>query len=204
MPRVRWGVTAEQMKKFDRSKQFAPYTGPIPPNGVYQWRVKVAKFIAGDRTQNPQLMLGLELVPRDKDEKRFKGYFIGVYRTPTENNQFTYVPFLDAIGVSEDDFADRSKASEDGNIQAIGPWRNDGKTEIYGQLVDNSYENAAGDTVVKKDIKWFGPVTGVASPDEDDDDGDYYDDDDDGYDDEEIDDDGGYGSDDDDGWSDED
>lgn len=176
MPKVRWDIDASDIDDFDRESSFKPYQGPVPPNAVYQWRIKHAKYVAGDRRKVSQLRVGLELVPRDdrKDEKRFKGYFIMVFLPVTSKTAFRYVPFLDAIGVSGADFKERTITDAEGNITKIGRWRNTGDTVILGNLVERPDQN----DVLKKEVAWMGPLE---DEDEDplDDDDDYADDEDD-------------------------
>lgn len=192
MPSVDWGISVKDAKSFDRDKQFAPYRGKVPPNAVYEWRVYRLQFSPGTGDKFPQLRIGVELVPQDKSEKAFKGFSLMTFRTVASHTPFTYVPFLDAIGVSEDDFVNRTRADAEGNIQRIGAWRNTGDQHILAQLIDS--DDGKGNA--KKDIKWIGPVDelddeGDDEPDDDDDeyydeedeDGEYDDDEDDDYDD---------------------
>lgn len=137
MPRARWGISAGDIDEFDRDSQFKLYKGPIPPNAVYLWKIKVLKFVSGTREKHPQLRIGLELVPRSgHDEKRFAGYFIMSFRAITPKSNMFYVPFLDAIGVSGTDFAENTITDEEGNVKKIGRWRNTGEQLIYAQLKD--------------------------------------------------------------------
>lgn len=187
MPRVNWGVSAKDVDSYDRESAYKPYDGPLPPNGVYQWKVKSLKHVAGTREKNPQLRIGLELIPRTgrKDEKRYAGYFVTEFPPITDKTAFRYVPFLDAIGVTGREFEGSTITDEEGNIKKIGKWRNTGETLILGQLKDNT-----GDYADKypKQIGWMGELSDTYEEDEDDE----LDDDDDGYeddeDDEEIDD----------------
>lgn len=138
---VRWDIQATDIDGFDRSKQIKPYAGPIPPNGMYLWRIKVLKFVAGTRDKLQQLRIGLELVPRKgMGENKYAGYFIMVFIPVGSNTNFRYVPFCDAIGVSGTDFTRRTRADNDGNIQRIGKWSHDGEQMILAQLVDGSDE----------------------------------------------------------------
>jgi hypothetical protein len=165
MPRARWGVTSRDVDSFDRDNQYAPYTGPTPGNGVYQFKIKLAKYIPGSREKFPSLRVGLELVPRsgaERDEKRCKGYFIMAFLPVAEKTAFRYVPFLDAIGVSGADFENRTIVDEEGNIQRIGGWRQDGKTLILAQLADGQDQH----NNPRKEITWFGPLSD-SGPDDD-------------------------------------
>lgn len=154
MPRVRWGVGASDIDDFDRSKQFVPYSGPTPPNGVYLWKIKVLQSVAGTREKLPQLRIGLELVPREGEasEGRYEGYFVMTFRSIGDRNQFAYVPFCDAIGVTGAEFVERTITDEDGNIKKIGRWRNDGNQFVLAQLIDRD-DNKGG---TRKDIGHIG------------------------------------------------
>lgn len=164
MPKANWGVSASAID--DWEDRFAPYDGPIPPNGVYEFRVKFAKFVAATGTKNPQLRAGFELVPRRgrKDEKHFAGYFLPAYMTIMEEYPGFYTPFLRAIGVSGKDFEDRTIIDAEGNIKSIGKWRNTGDTIVKAEIKDDVDQNG----VPRKKLNWFGPI-GEEEPEADDD-----------------------------------
>jgi hypothetical protein len=167
MPKVNWGVSRDVIDDFDRESGFKPYAGKVPPNAVYKFRVKVLKFAARTREKNPSLQAGLELVPRDADERPFEGYFITKFMAVAETNSFQWVPFLDAIGVSANEFLKGTITDEQGNVRKIGNWRMDGKTEILGQLVDGTDQN--GNT--RKEIKWVGAVEDTDTEEEEEEEG---------------------------------
>lgn len=176
MPKVNWGVSAGDVDAFDRDSQYKPYAGPAVPNGVYRMRVKSAKRIAAAQGKYPQLRLGLELVPRNAAERKFKGFFITAYLPVMNKTQFRYVPFLDAIGVSANDFTQRTVADEEGDIKRIGQWKNDGATLLMVQIKPG--EDEKGNP--RQDVGTF--LANVESDDDED-----LDEDEDAYDDEEID-----------------
>jgi hypothetical protein len=185
MPKMDWGISRSVIDDFDRSKQYAPYTGPEPRNGVYQWKVKVLKTAPATRDKHPQLRIGLELVPRNKEEKRYAGYFLMLFRsiTPDGRNDFTWVPFIDALGVTSTDFTNRTITDNDGNVQKIGKWTNRQDALILAQLKDDSDQQGNA----RKEIGWFGPLNEDDEGDEEYDDGDPDDADyDDEYDDDEV------------------
>lgn len=192
MPKVDWGIPAGTVDGWDRESQYKPYDGPTPRNAVYLWNIKKLVSVAATDEGYPQLRIGLELVPRNKDEKRYEGYFIMLYRSITDKSVMFWAPFLDAIGVSEADFRQRTIADPDGNIKKIGRWGNDGKQQIKGLLKDRR------DDAERKDIGWMGPADEAYDSDDSDagDEEDTLDDDFANYDNE------GYGSEDDDegGW----
>lgn len=179
MPRVRWGISGKSIDDFDRSTQFTPYTGPIPPSAVYQWQIKTLKSVAPTKEKLPQLRVGLELVPRRSSEERYAGYFIVAFLNIGPKNEFTYVPFLDAIGVSGDDFENRTIADAEGKVQKIGKWRNTGEEQILAQLADGTDQHGKP----RKEIKWFGPLTEEDYDDDETDDDEEYDEEDEEYDD---------------------
>lgn len=154
MPKVTWGIGRDVIDDYDRESGFKPYTGKIPPNAVYAWKLKTLKYAAGTKTKNPQLRAGLELIPRDKDEAPYKGYFITKFMPIAETNSFQWVPFLDAIGVSSNEFLKGTLIDDEGNVRKIGNWRMDGKTELLGQLQDDTDENGAA----RKRIGWCGAI----------------------------------------------
>lgn len=186
MPRINWGLKEGTISDFDREGQYKPYTGPVPQNGVYAFKLKVLKYVAATGEKNPQLRCGLELVPRDKAEKRYAGYFIMCFLPVTDRTAFRYVPLLDAIGVSESEFTNRTIVDSDGNIRKIGKWGNDGKTKIMAELKDETDQN--GNT--RKGVGYMGSIDEVEPYEDDQDDEDYddedpddmeYDDDEDGF-----------------------
>lgn len=167
MPTVNWGIGEEVIDDFDRESQFTPYRGPVPPSGaVYQWKItKNVSRAAATREKLPQLRVGLELIPRKGfDEAQFKGYYITAFLSISERTAFMYVPFLDAIGASSNDFINRTVVDEDGKIVRIGRWKNDGRTIILGQLKDDQDQNGNP----KKKIGWMGPLDGDPETDDDD------------------------------------
>lgn len=179
MPRVNWGVGKDTVDDYDRESGFKPYTGKIPPNAVYQWRIKVLKYAAGTKTKNPSLRAGLELVPRNAEEKQFAGYFLTKWMAIAETNSFQWVPFLDSIGVTGREFTAGTVVDDDGNVRKIGNWRMDGKTEILGQLKDGNDEKGNS----RKEIGWVGALDGEAEEfeEEDAEEEEGYDEDDDGF-----------------------
>lgn len=167
MPRAPWGIDAEVIDDWDRSEGYTPYAGPTPPNAVYQFQIKVCKYVAATKAKKPQLRVGLELVPRSgRDEKPYKGYFIMMFLTISPRNPFTYAPFCDAIGVSGKEFTKKTIIDEDGNVKKIGAWRNDGTTTILGQLKDGTDQNGNS----RKEIGWVGAIDEDAELDDDEDD----------------------------------
>lgn len=155
MPVARWGIDASDVDDFDRSTQFTPYRGPQPPVGrVFDFCIKNLKYIAATRESVPQLRVGLELDPnpRRKDEEKYRGYYTTAFLDIADNMKWKYVPFLDAIGVSGKDFANRTIVDEDGNIKKIGKWKNSGEELISVQLKENNYK---GKTTIQ--TGWMGP-----------------------------------------------
>ncbi len=173
MPRADWGLSAGTISDFDRDKQFTPYQGPLPPNAVYKWRVVNAYYAAATDKNLPQLRLLLSLVPRDRSENKFSGFMCMAMAPIGDNTAFRYVPFLDAIGVTEADFLRRTDVDGEGKIRKIGKWLNNGKTEVAAQLEDNDYEGSK----YPKAIGWVGALSEY-EPDEEDEDEEEYDEDD--------------------------
>jgi len=165
VPTVDWGLSKGVIDDYDRESQYKPYTGKLPDNGVYQWKVTKAVYVSGGKKKNPQLRVSLRLDPRDKSEKKFSGYTMMKFMVIADTTPFQYVPFLDAVGVTEADFKKRTKTDQEGNIRRIGPWVNDGQTLILGQLQDNRGDNA---DKYPKEIGWVGAIDDAEEDDEED------------------------------------
>lgn len=174
MPRVTWsGLDAGDVDGFDRDSQIKPYAGPIPPDGMYMWAVKVLQHREGDRQKNPQLRVGLELVPRSgsdyRGERKYKGYFTMDFIPMADNTAFRYVPLLDVLGVTGKDLVNNTITDEDGNIKKIGRYRHDGKALVMAQLIQEMDQN--GNPKAQKNIKggaYFEPPKGEEYEEEDD------------------------------------
>lgn len=159
MPRVQWsGLGADDVDGFDRDSQIKPYAGPVPPDGMYLWAIKVLQHREGDRKKNPQLRVGLELVPRAgtdyKHERKYKGYFTMDFIPMADNTAFRYVPLLDVLGVTGKDLINNTITDEDGNIKKIGSYRHDGRTLVLAQLVQELDQN--GNAKAQKNIRGGG------------------------------------------------
>lgn len=174
MPKVNWGIARGTIDRFDRSTQYKPYDGPIPPAAVYRWKMKKVQYVAASGTKNPQIRLGLELIPRSKEDKRYATYYIMAFLTISEQYPGFYVPFLDAIGVTEREFLSGTITDEEGNIKKIGNWRNTGNLHIKAQLRDSSDQNGNP----KKEIGYILADSEEVIDDEDDSDIDFDDEDD--------------------------
>lgn len=166
MPRADWGIDPEIIDEFDRDAQFKPYAGPTPPDGVFLFRVKVCKYTAATKQKLAQLRVGIELVPREKEEKRYKDYFILAFLPIANNTAFRYVPFLDAIGVTSTEFTRKTIYDENGDVKKIGSWKNEGDTLLLAQLKTGEDQNG----LARKEVAWFGAYDPDATEEEEDDD----------------------------------
>jgi hypothetical protein len=176
MPRADWELDAGDIDDWDRSNQRTPYTGKVPPNAVYLWEIFHMSQKPATKGTKPRINVGLRLVPRDDDEQRYAGYVAWKNTAVTGKSQPFYVPLLDALGVSEDDFRRKTILDSEGNIKRIGPWINDGKTEVLGQLEDNNWvDQKTGQERTGKAVGWCGAPedSDYDSDDPDDDDEDF-------------------------------
>lgn len=173
MPKVNWGVDKGVIDDYDRESNYKPYTGKVPPNAVYKFRLKTLKYAAGTKAKNPRLSAGLELVPRDADDKQYAGYFLMKFMAIAESNGFQWVPFLDALGVSSAEFTRGTITDDEGNVRKIGNWRMDGKTEILAQIKDGSDQ----DGNYRKEVGWCGALDSTEEEYAGEEDGEDYDDD---------------------------
>lgn len=172
MPRVNWGVGKDVIDDYDRDSGYKPYTGKIPQNAVYKFRLKTLKYAAGTKQKNPRLTAGLELVPRNAEEKEFAGYFIMKFMPIADTNGFQWIPFLDALGVSSAEFTRGTVTDDEGNVRKMGNWRMDGKMEILAQLKDGTDQTGNS----RKEIGWVGALDSTEEYDEDEEEEEYDDD----------------------------
>jgi len=183
MPIVRWGIDATDVDDFDRSKQFTPYRGKTPPNAVYDFQIKRMTYTAGTREKNPQLAVGLELVPRDKSEQQYAGYYITDFIPIMDKTQWRYVPLLDALGITGREFATKTKVDGEGNIIKIGAWSLRECDMVCARLKDG--QDQSGNP--RKEIGGYWECVEVDADEDDedipddDDDEEYYDEDEDGF-----------------------
>lgn len=162
MPGVSWGVSRGTLTNYERPK-FSPYDGELPPNRVYRWLIKQMIYQAATNEKPPQLVLGLELVPRKgRNDSQYAGYYVRVYQNITDRSVSFWGPILDALGVTEAGF-NAVKVDTEGNIRSMGKWRNDGNQHIMGLLADDNYNGNA-----RKKIGWFGPDSGEGTEPDDD------------------------------------
>lgn len=154
MPAIDWGISRGTLTNYERPK-FNPYDGELPPNRVYRWLIKKIQYAAATDQRAPQLILGLELVPRKgRNDSQYAGFYVQTYNVITDKSVSFWGPILDALGVSEAAFR-AAKIDTEGNIRSMGKWRNDGKQYIMGLLKDNTYNG-----VTTKQIGWWGPDSG--------------------------------------------
>jgi hypothetical protein len=148
MARKIWsGISGKSLDETDRS-EFKPYGGPIPPNELFCFKINALKHGKSSKGTS-QLIIGLTLVPRASrpEDKRYADYRIMDYIPVMESTQWRLVPFLDAIGVSGDDFEKRTMDSGEKDrwgsvpITKIGRWINDGKQYVMALLRDGEDQN---------------------------------------------------------------
>lgn len=156
MPIADWGLSKGTIANFDREKQkqYEPYTGPKPSAGVYKWSIVKdrMKRAAGDDQDFPRLTAMLMLVPRTREEKRYKGYRAWFSANISDENPQWYVPLLDVLGVTDAQFRLKTKITDEGVIKKIGEWVNDGTTEILAEIRHNGdYTNVTWVGVVPDD-----------------------------------------------------
>lgn len=179
MPTMDWGLEPGTVEDFDRSKVFVPYKGKLPPpNQVFLWEIKRVSLVKGTSAGKlPQLRIGLELCPRNREEKQYEGFYRSTFSPVSESTAFRYVPFLDAIGVSERDFLRGTKHDREGVISAIGRWKfKPGETFVLARLEESENYKDPAKTDLNINDTWFGAPTDADFEEEEDDDDEYEDD----------------------------
>lgn len=138
MGKIKWGggISQSAIDDVDTDQQFTPYDGPTPPAGVYRFRIKVLKT-SESSNGNPQLVIGMELVPRSDipEQRRYNGYFLMDWITVLDSVAWRLRPFLDAVGVTSKEFINGTVTDEDKNVTKIG------KKVVKGTIVAVSIKN---------------------------------------------------------------
>lgn len=132
MPKAKWGsdLTPDEI---DNAKggDFSPYAGPTPPSGVYKFVLKQAKK-GVTKNEDPKLFTVWELVPREKDQKKFAGAPVFDHMPVTKATAWRAKALCAALGITSNDFMGKTVVDEDGKVLKIGSKKIDGgKIEVY-------------------------------------------------------------------------
>jgi hypothetical protein len=125
LPKATWGtgndaLTAGDIDNAERSQQYAPYDGPIPPSGLYRF---VIKFIKKGESQsgNPKAQILLELDGSWKPKhKQYDGCPLWDNMPVMKSTGWRVAAFCDAIGATSKDFLSGMIVDEDKKVTKIG------------------------------------------------------------------------------------
>lgn len=119
MPKVKWGsdIDADAIESAENNQG---YTGPLPPSGVYQFKIKFMQKTLSSKN-NPMVKVLLLLNGEYKPEhKKFDGCPVWEQIPVMASTAFRVRELCDALNISAADFMNKTLVDEDGNIQKIG------------------------------------------------------------------------------------
>ena len=120
MPKVKWGGDIDQNAIDEAESRGAEYTGPIPPSGIYRFKLRWAKQDESG-SGNPKLTSLLLLDGSWKPEhKKFDGCPLWDHMPVMGKTAFRVRAFCDALNVTSKDFMNKTVVDDDGMVQKIG------------------------------------------------------------------------------------
>ena len=120
MPKVKWAgdLDTDAIESVERSNQ--DYTGDIPPNGVYRFKLRFSKKDVSSEG-NPKLVNLLILDGSWKPEhKKYDGCPLWEHMAVTKKTAFRVRRYCDALNISAADFMGRMIIDDEGYVQKIG------------------------------------------------------------------------------------
>jgi hypothetical protein len=125
MPKATWGsggeaLTAADIDGAEQREGFAPYSGPIPPAGLYRFVLKFAKK-GQSSTGNPKLQMLWELDGDWKPEHaKFEGAPLWDNMPVMKSTAWRVAAFCEAVGITSAEFLNKMVVDEDGKVTKLG------------------------------------------------------------------------------------
>lgn len=107
--KVKWSVGSDEPEAV--SGEFNDYDGPVPPKGIYQHNLK--KLWLTENKNGDQMIKGLAEIEETGEKKKYNGYATWFNQNVTEQGLPYLKTFLDALGVSWDDFYNKTVTADD-------------------------------------------------------------------------------------------
>jgi len=122
MPKVKWGgdITPEAIDEA-ASEGRKDYAGPIPPNGIYRFKLKWSKKDKAKESGKPKLTSLLLLDGEWKEEHaKYDGCPFWDHMPVQKSTAFRVARYCDALNITSSDFMSKMVVDEDGVVQKIG------------------------------------------------------------------------------------
>lgn len=135
MPKAKWGAGPEALSAEDidsaKSSEFTPYTGPIPPAGLYKFVVKMMKQGVSS-TDNPKLLVVMELAGDWKPgHEKYDGCPLFDHMPVMKSTAFRVKAFCEAFGLTSKEFYGGIITDEDGKVTKLGPLGDPAGLEVF-------------------------------------------------------------------------
>jgi len=151
MPKIKWAGDLEQTDIDEAEVSQGRYAGPVPPSGVYRFRLQSMK-VGESKSGNPKLMMIWKVDGSwQKGHKQYDGAPLFDHMPVTKSSAFRTKALCIALGVSSADFMGKMVADAEGYVTKIGKLAIDdsitafisvkkGNDEQYGErLTDPGY-----------------------------------------------------------------
>lgn len=136
MPKVTsWGIDDSEPEDIEGGAGGARYSGPVPPAGVYNAVMKIAKM---KKNKNGDDMMNFLFEIQDKDYKEFNGYAIWHNQNITKQGSPYIKQMLNAMGAEWKDFLNKT-VTEDSEWSKEKPTN---ITKLAGMKVESLIEVA--------------------------------------------------------------
>lgn len=135
MPKVKWGTGDGALTAADidgaRSNEFTPYSGPLPPGGVYRFVVKQMKQ-GTSGAGNPKLTTIMELDGGWKEaHKKYDGCPLFDHMPVTQSAAFRTKAFCEAFGITPREFLTGILVDDDSKVTKLASAGDPAGIEVY-------------------------------------------------------------------------
>jgi hypothetical protein len=136
--RLKWGLDKEDIS--DDAVGFEPYTGSLPPRGVY--RLRIGKMSTQMSSNDNPMLVCLWVIDHDDADSRsvYNGCPVWDNVVATKKSAFRVARFRRAIGVTELDLLNRTMIDDDDNVTKIGRIKVPGLQVLALLAIENSEE----------------------------------------------------------------
>jgi hypothetical protein len=135
MPKAKWGSGDEALTAADidgaQSNGFTPYSGPVPPAGLYKFVVKQMSQ-GQSSTGNPKLLTVMELAGDWKpNHAKYDGCPLFDHMPVMKSTAFRVKAFCEAFGLTSKEFYGGILTDEKGKVTKLGSLGDPAGLEVF-------------------------------------------------------------------------
>jgi hypothetical protein len=142
MPKATWGdFSANDIDSAESRGGFTPYSGPIPPSGLYRFTVKQMKK-GESQAGNPKIQVVMELDGTWKENhKKYDTCPLFDNMPVMKSTAFRVKAFCEAFGLTSKQFATGLITDEDGKITKLSTLGDPAGIQVYVNVKKRPAEN---------------------------------------------------------------